>query len=57
MLFPIPFRIDQTHKAIAVNSLLSQLQLAPLTVKPAVLETYPAFIKVQMNIVTLFYTV
>ena len=30
MLFPIPFRIDQTHKAIAVNSLLSQLQLDPL---------------------------
>ena len=52
MLFPIPFRIDPTRKAIAVNSLLSQLQLAPL--KPAVLETYPAFIRVQMNIVTLF---
>ena len=30
MLFPIPFRTDQTRKAIAVNSLLSQLQLAPL---------------------------
>ena len=30
MLFPIPFRIDPTRKAIAVNSLLSQLQLAPL---------------------------
>ena len=52
MLFPIPFRIDPTRKAIAVNSLLSQLRLAPL--KPAVLETYPAFIRVQMNIVMLF---
>ena len=30
MLFPIPFRTDQARKAIAVNSLLSQLQLAPL---------------------------
>ena len=30
MLFPIPFRIDPTRKAIAVNSLLSQMQLAPL---------------------------
>ena len=30
MLFPIPFRTDLTRKAIAVNSLLCQLQLAPL---------------------------
>ena len=30
MLFSIPFRTDQTRKAIPVNSLLNQLQLAPL---------------------------
>ena len=55
MLFPIPFPIDQTRKAIAVNSLLKSVAVSSLkTVKPAVLEIYPAFIRVQMNIVTLF---
>ena len=55
MLFPIPFRLHQTQKAIAVNSLLSQLQLAPLKHYNLQREKpYPAFITVQMNIVTLF---
>ena len=41
MLFSIPFRIDPTRKAIAVNSLLSQLQLAPLNSKTCRVRNLP----------------
>ena len=41
MLFPIPFRIDPTRKAIAVNSLLSQLQLSPLNSKTCCVRNLP----------------